>query len=582
MVSHPMLSLTRRAWLTHNAVLLGTAVPRRAIPRHTPVFQDAAQADRVAAHAVRLDPTPLQTLVQRAVEAARASGARYADARLTRSVGHVYQWQTGTYLFTAETEVQGIGVRALVDGYWGFSASCVWNADEVVRLAQDAVAQARTNARVSNAGARANTAGAGSSAGAANASRTVELAPTPVVTGTWATPIAIDPFTVPVEEKLDHIVSWDTLARQHGLVFPFPLRSSLTFVRRENVLATSEGSAVTQTVYETGGDVVVQASQDESALNGIQGLETMGRGWELVLEAKIPEQLTATPARFMERFSHGARPASVGRYTIVCDGGTMAAMLANTLGTATQLDRALGYEANATGTSVITDPLAMLGTLVMASPLVTVTANRSAPTQLATVKWDDEGVAPEPWTLIEKGVLTDFQTTREHATWLAPFYAKHGRPIRSHGCAAAEDALVTQLQMLPNLALEPSGSAATLDALVASVPKGILVTNGTVMTDFQAQTGLLFSPAMREIKNGRLGGVIVGGAIQFNSMEFWKNITAIGGSSTNAVIGQGSEAFIYGGHGAAKGEPPQSTSYSAQGVAAIIPNQALINPGKKA
>jgi TldD protein len=295
------------------------------------------------------------------------------------------------------------------------------------------------------------------------------------------------------------------------------------------------------------------------------------------------------PDRFVAEgaLQAAAKPALVGRYTLVCDGATMAALLSATFGVATQLDRALGYEANAGGTSFLDDPLAMVGTLHVASPLVTVTGNRSAPTQLATVKWDDEGVAPQHFTLINNGTLTDYQTTREQASWLAPYYTKVGRPVRSNGCAASEDALAITLQQVPNLALEPSASGGRVDDLVSKVKHGLLLEGGQVVqVDSQARHGLLGGGTLREITDGRLGNLIQGGAVLFDTMDFWKNVTAVGGAATTAVLPF--SQYPYGGelgqllHLPVKGQPAQASSYSVQAVAATVTNQSLIIPSRKA
>ena len=165
---------------------------------------------------------------------------------------------------------------------------------------------------------------------------------------------------------------------------------------------------------------------------------------------------------------------------------------------ATQLDRALGYEANAGGTSFMNDPLAMLGSFKTASPLVTIKSNRSAPMQLATVKWDDEGVVPSDTTLVKDGILHDFQTTREQAAWLAPYYSKSGRPVQSNGCAAAQSALAITMQHMPNLSLEPNPSQVKLDDLVANVKDGMQVEHGSLeQIDFQGRTGLVMCGGLR-------------------------------------------------------------------------------------
>jgi TldD protein len=267
----------------------------------------------------------------------------------------------------------------------------------------------------------------------------------------------------------------------------------------------------------------------------------------------------------------------------------MASVLDATLGTATQLDRALGYEANANGTSQVNDPLTMLGTVSVASPMITVTANRSAPGQLATVHWDAEGVVPREITLVKNGILTDFQTTREQAVWLAPYYVKENRPIVSNGCAASEDALNVTMQHMPNLSLEPAAASVSLDDLIANVSNGILFEGGTVVqVDAQARNGLIQANRWRKIHNGRVGSLLSDGVIAFNTLEFWKNVSALGGAGTRMTVPfsqypiGGREAPYYGMSARTKGQPPQMSSYSLQAVAATVRNQAVIDPMRKA
>jgi TldD protein len=575
------IAWSRRRWLQSQAVTLAAALVRfpaaRARSGRPSIASSGGTSDRatrMARQAAPLDPGPWQALAQQAVDAARAAGARYAEARLTRSVVHkmgvIGVDDRGGRVHRAEERV-GIGVRALVDGYWGFSASAIVTADEAVRLARDAVGQAHTNAN--------------------GPPWTVDLGKYPVATGTWATPVRIDPFTIPIEEKQDFMMYWYQCANNLGLNFDQNgFTSWVQFVRQERVVATSEGALFTQTLYESGGEFHIVLVGGPRVIQDVQGISLAGAGWERFLDAKIPDQYPRIKEALERQVAIPSKSATIGKFTLVCDGATMAALVEATLGVATQLDRALGYEANAGGTSFIDDPLTMVGQLQVASPLVTLTANRSAPTQLATVKWDDEGVAPAPFTLVKDGVLVDFQTTREQAAWLAPYYTKAGRPVASHGCAAAEDAHVTPLQHLPNLALEPSPSAIRLDDLVADVTEGILIEGGEVFeVDFQARTGLLLSGSgsMRQIRNGRLGAVLTGGAVLFDAPSLWKHVLAVGGPSTQQVVGYSSFYYsnedlmqmIQGKFG--KGEPPQRTSHSVRAVAATLPNQPLIDPSRK-
>jgi TldD protein len=573
-----MSQWTRRAWLEQNAAVLLAAMPASRLVRVEHGGSDALRRTD-AARGFHTSPTSERAaLAQHAVEAALQAGAQYADTRLTRTEYHRYAFGRGVESGVWARETVGIGVRALVNGYWGFAAAPSADRAAAAQLARAAVAQAAVNAR-----------------GALP--RTVDLGQLAPVHGTWTTPVTIDPFAVPIEEKRAFMTYWEQCATAQGLAID-TIRSHLSFARQERVVATSEGAQFVQTVYESGGEILVmpidnpklsQLKQAGSMRLPIQGIATAGRGWELFLEARIRDQLQAMPDLFVaaDALYARAKPALVGRYTLVCDGATMAALVSATFGVATQVDRALGYEANAGGTSFLDDPLAMVGTLSVASPLVTVTGNRSAPTQLATVKWDDEGVEPHVFTLIKDGVLTDYQTTREQAAWLAPYYMKVGRPVRSNGCAASEDALAIPLQHVPNLTLEPSPSGGRLDDLVTHVKSGLLLEGGQVFQmDSQARHGLLGGGTLREITDGRLGPLIQGGAVLFDTTDFWKHVTAVGGAGTTAVLpfsqypygGESGQAF----HLPVKGQPAQASSYSVQAAAATITNQSLIIPSRKA
>ena len=581
---------TRRAWLGHHALglaALGTAkgwqsrtVGRPLLPRGS-----AGRGARVVQQAARLDPTSWSALAERAVEAAQAAGAQYADARLTRRVCHMYQLPKNRQTnpghdlprFAYDEEVIGVGVRVLVGGYWGFAGSTVITPDEVARLAQAAVAGAKANAK--------------------GPPRAVDMGRYPVARGTWTTPIRIDPFAIAVEEKLDYLLYWRQCADDAGLALFLRDDGRLQFLREERVVATSEGARFVQTCYESGGEILVarreggtgamQGIPGIQGIQGIQGIALAGAGWERFLDAQIPEQCRSGQLAQTVAAKGASRPSPIGRYTLVCDGATMAALVEATLGVVTQLDRALGYEADASGTSWWDDPLAHVGHTQVTSSLVTVTANRTAPGELATVKWDEEGVEPEPFTLIKDGVLMDFQTTREQAAWLAPYYQQQGRPVRSHGCAAAQSAHVLPIQHMPNLSLEPSPSAMRLTDLVAEVPEGIFVEHGEVVKsyDAEARTGLL-SGTMREITNGRLGKVLVGGQLQWDGQELWRQVKALGGPATQMSVGRSAEPsggirenrnFVNIFDRFQKGQPAQATSHSIRAVAATITNQPVVH-----
>lgn len=582
---------TRRRWLASQALVVSSGMIARMTPSRaresTALLSRPSSANQVTRDHERLaasiDEANWQRLAQQAIDAARSAGATYADARLTRDVqydmGVVPAAGDGPPNVKQYQELVGMSVRALVNGYWGFSATAVVTEDEAARSARDAVAQARENAE--------------------GPPWTVDLGRYPVAQGSWATPVEIDPFHVSFEEKQDFFHYWYRCAIESGLdYFLYGLPSFARFVRQEQVVATTDGALFTQTRYETGGAMImIEGSRgglfglsDTTLTQNVQGIDMVGGGWEHFLRANIDEQFLSGQLlhALRARAAIPSKPIAIGRYTVVCDGATMANLVESTLGVTTQLDRALGYEANARGTSIITDPLGMVGHTTVAAPIVTLTANRSLPGELATVRWDDEGVVPAPFTLVKDGVLVDFQTTREQAAWLAPYYTAHGHPVASHGCAASENAHVTPIQQMPNLSLEPSQSAIRIDDMIADIPDGIFVGQGMVQeTDSQARTGLLLGGTMRQIKNGRLGAVLTGGGILFEAPTLWQHITAIGGNATQVSVPCSSyrddplwlELRSRGAIG--KGEPNQVTSHTIRAVAATLPNQPVIDPLRK-
>jgi TldD protein len=494
----------------------------------------------------------------RTIDAAKFAGATYADVRITRSIIESW-WLPGTTVRNFGIDMSrdsgeslAIGVRALVNGCWGFAASPYWNADEAVLLAHEAVSQATYNARATP--------------------RRVEFTPIPVASGHWNTPIEVDPFTVPLEERRDLVDRWGGVAgnlrRTNG-------DGKLYFDRQERAVATTEGAYFTQTLYTIAG---LYDFDDQLGTFRADVPVFVGAGWEALRDAPVLDQLLRVKAEAdaKNRQPVVKKPGNIGRYDVVCSASVMGQLLAQTLGPATELDRAMGYEADATGTSFLSDPLAMLETYHVASPLVTVTANRSEPQGLATVKWDDEGVEPEDITLVRDGVLMDYQTTREQASWLAPYYEKHGRAVRSHGHAGADEALSITMQRSPNLALAPGKEDLSFDDFVKDTKKGIAVLSANITTDFQLKNGSSGFTGngllLREIVDGKLGAQLTGLSFLFNTMELWKNVLALGGPGSSERQPSSS----------VKGQPVQSTRFTVHAVPAKIKNISFIDPVKKA
>jgi TldD protein len=518
---------------------------------------------------LELDDDQVRSLAARALEAATAAGARHAEVRIS----HHRIWDLSEYVSgaggitgTVSPAVYGdradsyaIGVRALVGGAWGFSSSTIWTPDEAARLGTAAVFEARTTAR------------AGMPA--------VELAPAPVVKdGAWAAPVARDPFAVSREEILDTVMG---TAYYHLREWGTPvLRVVLT--RMQTAFANTDGSFVAQTRYSSEGRIAVAsrpAFQNHDVIGAVDPFHAYacpvaGLGWEYISRAPWYEIMARLQAEQEEDLALPLKPVEVGRYDVVFDQRSAARLLSGTIGAATELDRALGYEANAGGTSYLTDPIHMLGREAIGGPGLTVSANRSLPGGLATVRWDEEGVVPDDFPLVTDGVLTDLQTTRESAVWLAERYREAGRPMRSHGCAGGTSALdATQLQR-PNLRLAPGKERADVAALLRTMGNGILIEGADVDMDFNALNGMTVMdetlPVTRyyEVKKGRKVARLKSTAVLFRAPELWKSVVALGGAESVLPIGVSMQ----------KGEPAQETWHTVEAPPLLVRQMAIIDP----
>ncbi len=491
----------------------------------------------------------LKALALRALEAARAAGASYSDVRLSHTRTRSF---APSITSVGDAESMVVGARALVNGYWGFASSPVWGPDEMARLGREAVHQAKVNAL-----------GPG---------RSAELAPVPVVVDQhWVMPVEIDPFEMSPFEIVDYLASLTLFVLRHP---DFGVTGNgCRFDVQDKAYASSDGSYLTQRLYRASGSFVVRLERKgKPTMSGaLDRLTPAGLGWELYKGQPLRQYIEELMAQLEEDAKLPVEPVEVGRYDTACDARSVARLLDNTIGSATQLDRALGYEANAGGTSYLSDPFAMLGSYEAGAPAMTVTANRSEKGGAATAKWDDEGVAPDEFQLVKGGVLADFQTTREGAGWLGALYRKRGSPVRSHGCATAPSALEAPLTHTPNIALAPGSAKLDFDAAVAGLTKGIAVREMGVDMDFQGSSGLGTGRVYR-VNNGKRVARLNGAGFLFRATDLWKSLAAVGGAGSLRRFG----------HAASKGEPAQVTYHSVTAPPAVFKELTLIDVMRKA
>ncbi|HEX8692399.1 MAG TPA: TldD/PmbA family protein [Longimicrobium sp.] len=505
-----------------------------------------------AAH-LQLDQQDQRALAMRALDAARRAGASYADVRINRNRSQAVSTREQRVSGFQDSETFGFGVRVLAGGAWGFAASRDLTPDEVERIAREAVAQAKANAAVIR--------------------RPVELAPTEVYPDArWRSPIQADPFDVPVEEKVALLLAANEAAlKVQGARFA---SSSMFFVREEKTFASTEGSYITQTIYRTLPQMSVTAVGGGDFQNRMStDVAPMGLGYEHVRGAKLVENAPRWAEDAVKKLS--ARPVQPGRYDLVLLPSHLFLTIHESIAHPTELDRILGFEANFAGTSFISPIEDYLGKFRYGPDFFNIQAERSAPGSLATAGWDDEGVRPEEYLIVKDGILHDLQTTREQAPWLADWYRRIGRPVRSHGNSYAQSWSDVQFQRMPNVNLMPNPQRdVTLDELVADVRDGILIEGrGSYSIDQQRYNAQFGGQVFYEIKNGKVGGMLKDVAYQIRTPEFWNSLDGLGGRSTYQVGGSFNDG---------KGQPSQSNAVSHGCPPARFRKVNVINTGRQA
>jgi TldD protein len=499
------------------------------------------------------DPA-INELVLRAVDAARSAGAEYADARIALNRSQGIQTRERRVQGLSDNETMGIGVRALVNGAWGFAATSELTPDSVVTVARQAVEQARQN-RIA-------------------VTRPVELAPYgPPQRGEWTSPIEIDPFTIPIADKVALLLAANGEAlKVSGARF---VNSGMSFLREEKTFANSEGSLTVQTLYRASPSMTVTAvSADNSDFQTRQSTDVapMGLGYEHVRNADFVTNATRWAEEAVQKLS--AKPVEVGRYDLVLHPTHLWLTIHEAIGHPTELDRALGFEANYAGTSFVAPPEDVLGKLRYGPDYMNVQGDRSQPGSLSQCRWDDEGVVPGDYMIVENGMFVDYQTTREQAPYLDWWYRQRGKPVRSHGNSYAQSWSDVQFQRMPNVSLMPGPQDLVWEDLISATDRGIgIVGNGSFSIDQQRYNAQFGGQLFYEIRGGRIVGMLKDVAYQMRTPEFWAAMDMLGGPRSY---------FLGGSPNDGKGQPSQSNAVSHGCVPTRHRGINVINTGRTA
>jgi TldD protein len=488
---------------------------------------------------------PMRRLADAALDRARELGAGHADFRLERIRTQDLSLHDGKLDSARDGEDLGFAVRVVHDGTWGFAAGVDLTPEAAVRVAEQAVEVAKVSRAIN--------------------SEPVELADEPVHADvTWVSAYEVDPFGVPDPDKIGVLTEWsERLLGNDGVDH---VDAALQQVLENKFYADLAGTVTTQQRVRIA--PLVTATSVDRASGTFETMQTVappvGRGWEYVTGTGW--DWDAELARIPEWLAEKVKAPSVdaGTYDLVIEPSNLWLTIHESIGHATELDRALGYEAAYAGTSFAT--FDKLNTLRYGSPVMNVRGDRTAEHGLATIGYDDEGVETQAWDVIRDGTLVGYQLDRR--------MAKLKGLGRSNGCAYADSPGHIPVQRMANVSLQPAPDGPSVEELISGVRRGIYIDGAKSWSiDMQRYNFQFTGQRFFRIEDGRLAGQLRDVAYQATTTDFWGSMEAVGGPQTYLLGG----AFNCG-----KAQPGQVAAVSHGCPAALFRGVNILNTVREA
>jgi len=458
---------------------------------------------------------PLRQLADAALQRARELGVEHADFRLERIRSQDLSLRDARLEGSRDGEDVGFSVRVLHEGTWGFASAVDLTPEHAVRAAEQAVALAAIAKPLTPTA--------------------VELADEPVYDDlTWVSAYQTNPFDVPDADKVALMAEYSRrVLNQDGVDH---VQGQLQQVIECKFFANLAGTVTTQQRVRVHPQFdAVRVDADSGRFETMRTLaEPAGRGWEYATgddgHVNWPDALDELGPLLAERMA--APSAKAGHYDLVIDPTNLWLTIHESIGHATELDRALGYEANYAGTSFAT--VDKLGTLQYGTPVMHVTGDRTTPHGLATVGYDDEGVSAQQWDIIRGGTLVGYQLDRA----MARANEKLLGAGRSNGCAFADSPGHIPVQRMANVSLQPSANGTTTADLISQVEDGLYILGDKSWSiDMQRYNFQFTGQRAYRIRNGELDGQVRDFAYQATTTDFWGAMEAVGGPETYVLGG---------------------------------------------
>lgn len=457
-----------------------------------------------------------------ALKSIKKFGASYGDIRIIESKNQSISIKNGENEQLDNSTTLGFGIRVIVNGAWGFASSSELCSSEVKRVSKRAAEVAKASAKVRKG--------------------SVKLAPEPVHNDIWTSPYLVDPFQVPMDEKLSLLMDIDSILRKDEKIKV--ARAFMSFWNEHQWFASTEGSFIEQNLLRSGcgfsataveGDEVQTRSYPQS-----HGGQHSQMGYELILGMPLKENAERVRKEAVALLS--AEECPQGKKDLIIGSGQLALQIHESIGHPSELDRVIGMEANYAGRSFITTDLYQ--DFYYGSPLVDIVADATVPTGLATFGYDDDGVRAQRYHIIQRGLYKMYLTNRELAHVV--------NDPRSRGCNRADGFNNIPMIRMINISLMPKQGS--LDDLIADTKDGLYIENNKSWSIDQRRLNFQFTTEIGwVIKNGKKTKMVKNPTYQDITPRFWQSCDAICGEE---------EWQLWGVPNCGKGQPGQRAEIS--------------------
>jgi TldD protein len=461
----------------------------------------------------------MRNIAVRAINLAQQLGASYVDVRVMERTTEGIEVKNGRVEGVSSGTSSGFNVRVIVNGAWGFASSARIDEAEAERIAQQAVQIARASALVAGEPVRLSS-----------------LAPQK---GSYHTPLQIDPFTVPLSQKVQLLLDADAAMRSvKGVTLTNGL---MEYSRERKLFMSSEGSEIEQELYDTG--AAINANAVDPASSEIQtrsypnsfGRQAGTAGYEFIEAMDLVQHGARIGEEAVRLLSAPQCPGGI--MTVILDGPQVALQVHESCGHPIELDRVLGMEAGFVGKSFLTTDK-LNGHYRYGSDVVNITADATIPGGLGTFGWDDEGVPAQRTPIVTNGIFTGYLMSRDTAPLIG---------LSSNGCVRADNWNRLPMIRMTNVSIEPG--TWKLDDLIADTDDGIYMSINKSWSIDDRRLNFQFGvEAAYEIKNGKLGRLFKNATYTGITPQFW--------GSCDAVCGR-DEWVVWGTPNCGKGEPMQ-------------------------